>query len=304
MSKYITAIAIAAVALMGTSCSTINKIIGRDSDTGTTITTRPVKPGEKQKKDKSSGKTSKTSEHNRKPTQDELCGGMWTVASVGETQIVAEDEAPYISFDRAGRFYASDGCNIINGDYALRSDGTLVLSQVLSTMKYCPDDYSALIASVFSGSTKLGADCRRIGQDTYLYLKGANGNVTMTLRRHNMEFLNGNWQVMSIDGMKVNDEEVNIFIDIAELKVHGNTGCNFFNGVIYIDPNRSNAIDFSDMGVTRKACPNSDRERMMLVALEEARTAISGKNDDTVLLLNKAGKELMTLKRIPLPNED
>ncbi len=126
----------------------------------------------------------------------------------------------------------------------------------------------------------------------------------MTLRRHNMEFLNGNWRVTAIDGRAIDDEEANIFIDIAELKVHGNTGCNYFNGDLYIDPQRSNAIDFSDMGVTRMACPKGDQERQMLVALEETKTAIAGDREDTVLLLDKAGKAVLTLKRIPMPEND
>ncbi len=82
----------------------------------------------------------------------------------------------------------------------------------------------------------------------------------MTLRRHNMEFLNGNWRVTAIDGQPIDDEEANVFIDIAELKIHGNTGCNYFNGAIYIDPARTNAIDFSDMGVTRMACHKAEQE--------------------------------------------
>lgn len=42
----------------------------------------------------------------------------------------------------------------------------------------------------------------------------------------------------------------------------------------------------------------------MLVALEEATTAIAGKNDNTVLLLDRNGKQVMTLKRIPLPAQE
>ena len=57
------------------------------------------------------------------------------------------------------------------------------------------------------------------------------------------------------------------------------------------------------MGVTRMACHKAEQEQKMLVALEETRTAIAG-NDDTVLLMNKSGREVLTLKRIPLPQND
>ena len=125
----------------------------------------------------------------------------------------------------------------------------------------------------------------------------------MTLRRHNMEFLNGNWMVTAIEGKKNNDEELTIFFDIAEQKIHGNTGCNFFNGDIYIDPSRSNAIDLSNIGLTRMACPKADRERRMIVALEETATAIEGKHKNTALLLDKKGKELLTLRRMDVTHE-
>lgn len=72
------------------------------------------------------------------PTADQLTGGRWTLVSVGDRQVNAEDEQPYLHFDSAGRFYASDGCNILNGDYTIRSNGDMTFDHVLSTMKYCP----------------------------------------------------------------------------------------------------------------------------------------------------------------------
>lgn len=290
--------------MMASSCSIFKPSTGSE-DNKKTVTSQTVKPDKKDKKNKDRHNKPADSKLAAKPTQEELSGGEWRVSSVGKINITAEEDVPYVHFGPDGRFYASDGCNIINGNYVMRSDGTMAFSGVLSTMKYCPDvEYSALIAGMFNDQAKLTADCRRIGQDTYLYLKNKSGDTMMTLRRHNMEFLNGNWRVTAIDGRAIDDEEANIFIDIAELKVHGNTGCNYFNGDLYIDPQRSNAIDFSDMGVTRMACPKGDQERQMLVALEETKTAIAGDHDDTVLLLNKAGKAVLELKRIPLPENE
>ncbi len=238
-----------------------------------------------------------------RPDQTTLCGGRWLIASVDTYTIEAEDNAPYIDFESGtGRFYGNDGCNIINGDYLLRSDGAMVFSHVLSTLRYCPDsEYSALIGRYLSGGDRFYVDTKRVGQDTYLYLRTDNDKVVITLRRHNMEFLNGNWQVTGIGGHAIDDEECNIFFDIAELKVHGNTGCNFFNGSIYIDPNRSNALDLSNMGTTRMACPKGDQEMKMMVALESTASAIAGDNGKTVILLDAKGKEMLTLRRIPVP---
>lgn len=333
---------IGAVMLSATACSTVKEILGiKDSAPATTETTttaaavttatatasatttntagttvKPATPStakdsrkadkatrKKDKKDSAASTSSKP--QTRKPTTDELVGGQWNIIGMGDVKINDDEDTPYVNFDRDGRFYASDGCNIINGTYALRSDGTITFGNVLSTMKYCPEvEYSAPVSAIFNSTTPLSTDCRRIGQDTYLYLKGAKGNTLATLCRHNMEFLNGNWQVTAIDGKKINDEEANIFIDIAELKIHGNTGCNFFNGNLYIDPARSNAIDFNNIGLTRMACPKMEQEQAMVLALEQTASAISGRNSQTVLLLDSKGKEVLTLKRIPIPKAE
>lgn len=233
-----------------------------------------------------------------RPDSATLTSARWLIAGVDGVRIVAEDDAPYIYFEPGtGRFYGSDGCNVLNGDYLMRSDGSMVFSNVISTMKYCSNDYSALIASYIGGQSALYVDTQRIGQDTYLYLRNGADKVVMTLRRHNMEFLNGNWRVTSIGGTAIDDPECNVFFDIAESKVHGNTGCNYFNGDIYIDPNRSNALDLSNMGTTRMACPKGDQEQRMLVALESTVTAVQNPQTGDVMLLDGHGRELMTLTR-------
>lgn len=309
MKNILFSIALMATALTAPSCSLWNKVTEKLSPaqkTGTvaasgTTTATAVTTNKKGAPAvaATSATTTRKQTSGTKPTAAQLTGGRWEVASVGDVTIDVEEDVPYVEFARDGRFYASDGCNIINGDYVLRADGTLAFNHCLSTMKYCPEvEYSALIAAMFNDESTPGTDCKKIGQETYLYLKNAKGNTMLTLRRHNMEFLNGNWRITAAEGQKIDDEEANIFIDIAELKVHGNTGCNYFNGQIYIDPQRPNAIDFSNMGVTRMACPKGDQERHILVGLEETATAIAGKRENTVLFLDKNGKEMLTLKRI------
>lgn len=292
-------ICIVAASLSLASCSVFNKT----RSTGTDVKTIKI--------DKKKGATSSleapegsSNKLGKMPTTEQLTGGQWTLVSVGDKQINAEDEQPYLHFDKAGRFYASDGCNILNGDYTIRSNGSMTFDNILSTMKYCPEiTYATSISSLIADKTQYAIDCQRIGQDTYLYFKDKDGKTLITYRRHNMEFLNGQWLVTSADGKKLDDEEANIFIDVTELKIHGNTGCNYFNGDLYIDPGRSNAIDFSNMGLTRMSCPKAEQEHRIIVALEQAASAIAGKKENTVLLLDRKGKEVMTLKRMTNNND-
>lgn len=293
------------------SCSVVEKITNREPKSVTiTKSGNKVKDvqidSDKGKDKKGKGLTPPPSKALKKgtpnqPSVEELVGGKWTIVSVQSVTIDAEDDAPYVQFDINGRFYGSNGCNILNGNYVLRSDGVMVFSQVLSSLNLCPDnDYGYLINAVLSDESRPVVECQRIGQDTFLSFLDGKGKTVMTLKRNNMEFLNGNWQVTSIEGQRIDDPEANIFFDVAELKVHGNTGCNYFNGDLYFDPQRSNAIDLSNMMLTRMACPKTAQETAMMVALEEARTAIAGTEENTVLLTNAAGKQVMTLKRLPI----
>ena len=97
-------------------------------------------------------------------------------------------------------------------------------------------------------------------------------------------------------GKDINDEEANIFIDLGEMKVHGNTGCNFFNGEIYIDPAKSNSVEFGKMGLTRMACPKYNQEQAMMLALEETTSAIRG-NNNRVMLLKADGTPVIVLEK-------
>lgn len=301
--KYLKALLFVTSVCMLGSCSLFNKI----NKSSGSADVKEMKIDKKKKgkiRDLEVPKYSST-DFGTMPTDEQLTGGRWTIVSVGDVEINAEDEQPYIHFDSLGRFYASDGCNVLNGDYTVRSNGEMAFGNVLSTMKYCPDvEYAPSISALLSDGNHPKIDCRTIGQDTYLYFNDGSGKNIAIYRRHNMEFLNGNWAIVSAEGKKINDEEANLFIDVAELKVHGNTGCNYFNGELYIDPSRSNAVDFSNMGLTRMACPKADQERRIMVALEEAVSAIAGKKVDTVLLLNADGKEVMILKRKSIGNEE
>lgn len=238
------------------------------------------------------------------PNLADKLAGEWMIISVGGKNLQTVDDMPYINFEKAtGHFYASNGCNILNGVYTL-SSGKLTFDNVLSTMKMCPDvQFESEISAVFSGASPVTVKIDKIGHESYLKLLNTSGKELMTARKHNMDFLNGNWLITSVNGKAIDDEEANIFIDINELKIHGNTGCNFFNGQVYINPDKSNAIDFSNMALTRMACPKMEQESAIMLALEETASAIQG-NPGQVMLLSQSGKELMTLKKAPLPAEE
>lgn len=234
----------------------------------------------------------------------ERIAGEWIIISAAGKSISDVDDIPYITFDpTTNRFYASNGCNVINGSYSVTAPATLQLTDVLSTMKMCPEtDYEAPITTALSGAEPLTLKINKVGQESFLRFYSSKGTELISARKHNMDFLNGNWQIMTVGGKTVKNEDATLFIDIRELKIHGNTGCNFFNGEIFINPDKTNAIDFSRLASTRMACPDMEQESAILLALEETATAIRG-SEGRVMFLNPAGKELMTIKSVPAKAE-
>lgn len=228
-----------------------------------------------------------------------LVPGEWTIYKV-DGKALTGDERPYITFDAENsRFYGSNGCNTINGDYNLGGT-TLSFSNVISTMRACADapfEYAINRALDKVSGYAVG----KKGHESYMNLTGADGQTLMVLRKHNMDFLNGTWRVTLLSGKPVeleDDESMRLVVDIPELKLHGNTGCNILNGNLLVDPDKKNAIQFHNVVTTRMACRDQQQETAFLLALEavDAATAIG---DDSVALLDDEGKTVITLRRIP-----
>jgi len=225
--------------------------------------------------------------------------GEWTIIKAGKTDIPFEDEMPYLIFnEKQWAFYASNGCNILNGAFAYSGEKGIRFESVLSTLKYCPDlPYEAEINAVLRDNNTVTAKIEQNGRETYLNLLNADGQTVLRLRRHNLDFLNGQWNVKKIGNSDIADAGVNIFFDIPELKVHGNSGCNYFNGALEIDPYRTSSISFKSMAVTKRACPNLDIETKFLVALEQV-SQVKNSGDNTVYLLDRQGHTVLTLHKV------
>lgn len=270
----------------------------KDSDAKTGKT---GKTGKSDKKKHSSHKeASESRDDSRNEQKSSLAGhldGEWVIVGVGESRLPQRDEMPYVYFEEKNdRFYASNGCNILNGDYRLGPDSKITFSSVLSTMMECGDDeWERAISAILKDGVSVRGRVEKKGAESYLYLDNRAGKRVMTLRKHNMEPLNGLWSVERIGREDVSGSGLDIFIDVAELKTHGNTGCNYFNGQIVIDPDMANSISFSHMGVTMRMCENSELERTYLVALEQtAAYSLVGKS---LHLLNDRGQTVLVLKR-------
>lgn len=251
-------------------------------------------------KTKASTKTTTTKATTDTPNSLTAVPGEWTIYSVDGRNITG-DERPYITFDdKSHRFYGSNGCNTINGDYTI--DGNkLTLSNVISTMRACPDAPFESAINLALGNVSTFA-IKRTGNESYMSLINNAGRTVLVIRKHNMDYLNGTWRVAEIQGKSVNPDlhpELQLVIDIPELRIHGNTGCNIINGNLLIDPDKTDAMQFTDMATTRMACPDGAIETEFLLAMESVDRARPD-GDNKVILMDERGKRVIVLQRIDL----
>ena len=234
-------------------------------------------------------------------TSEDLAKGIikgdWAIEKVNGKTAVGET-APYLKFDPAQkRVYGNNGCNIINAAYAYNpADSTLTFSNLASTMMACGMDgltdyeVNAALGAAAYYSWNLNGD------DYLMTIYDVDRNPVLQLMHQNFQFLNGTWAVKAIDGEPVDNPDIKMVIDVEEGKVHGNTGCNIFNGSLETDMDAANSISFQKIGVTRMACPLPNYETRLLVALEDASKAkplLEGR----VELLNNLGKAVLLMER-------
>ncbi len=227
--------------------------------------------------------------------------GEWTLFAVKGKQIKG-DNRPVIILNTADhRLYGNNGCNVINGDFAVGKGSSLTISNTLSSMALCHDAPYESVINEGLGKVR-NYNVSRRGHEYYLEMTDANNRSLFTWRKHNMEFINGSWTVKEVDGNKWPDNnDAKMVIDIQEQSIHGNTGCNLLNGKLLIDPDKSYSIQFEDIATTRKMCEPEvmKREVAFLVALEKVEYARKGKNN-TIIMTDKENKPILVLKRLEL----
>lgn len=110
--------------------------------------------------------------------------------------------------------------------------------------------------------------------------------------------LEGKWKVVEVKGEKVAEEGMpQMNFNMAEKKLHGNTGCNLFNTTLTLDPDDVSAITIAPGASTMMACPNMDLETLVLQSMEQVRSVKAGKDESEMLLVDQDGNVLMVLDK-------
>lgn len=232
------------------------------------------------------------------PDQKQRVKGEWIILNAGGKDIDAMDERAYIDFSpKEGRIYGFTGCNYINGSFNIENDNGIDFYNVITTTRHCDavsDEHNILnainAAATFSIYKKSDL--------YYMDLKDSAGTTVMHTKRHNADVLSGSWAVSSIHGKGITGNKLTLIIDIPELKLHGNLGCNIINGQIGLDRNKDWFIQFFNITSTNNNCGGETMniERNLLIALEEVEY-INRKNRNEAILCDKDKKEVLSLVR-------
>lgn len=233
--------------------------------------------------------------------------GTWTVMEVDGQKVTGEH--PEIGFESSAanpflvRYYARTDCNTLNGVLALNTGNALApAGESASTMRLCPDArWETPIAQALNSVRSYRLE--REGSDDYmLYFKNEEGKTTMTLLKNDLAFINGAWKVTDIGATEISRTSLpgpmQLVIDIPELRVHGNTGCNILNGTLVRNPDVANSLSFININTTRMGCPDAGTEQQLVNALSKVVTVTPGPDNDTALLCDAAGNTLIRLSRI------
>lgn len=226
-------------------------------------------------------------------------GGEWNFVNIGNKNVSTAERA-YINLDlNSLRMYGCNGCNVINASLTASADGILSFGEIVSTRMSCPDSQTPekTVMKVLEETTSF--KIYDINGVPFLYLFNSAGSTLASLRRQNIDFINGAWTVEEINGISTSTEQVRLVIDTEQLKIHGNTGCNIVNGSIYIDPEKVGAVQFQELISTMKSCPDMQLETELLVALEET-CYCQQVSESQIQLLNHDREVVVTLTRLDL----
>lgn len=201
-----------------------------------------------------------------------LDGSAWVLASLPGRSLVP-DTTPTAQFE-AGRVAGSDGCNRYAMPFTVEGSAIRIGPVGPSTRMACPEITTAQ-AEAFTAAL-ITARRFRLGDGT-LELLDETGGVLVTLATQVQSLADTSWRVVNINNGRqavvgmVSDSTVTMEFD-DEGRVSGDTGCNRYTASYRT---AGDALEFSSVATTRRACPDpslADQEQAFLRALASVAT--------------------------------
>ena len=111
--------------------------------------------------------------------------------------------------------------------------------------------------------------------------------------------LAGEWNIVSVEGQQVTSEDDPFLgFDMKDGRLYGNAGCNSIMAQVAVD-SVNNTIELTQVGATRRMCPDMQLEQQVLAALEK----VSGyqASEKGVELTDSEGAVIFSLEKKEAP---
>lgn len=231
--------------------------------------------------------------------------GEWIILSANGRNVNIPDAASFININASdGKLYGDIAGNVVNARFKVKDQGGISFSGIEIT--HLPSKYVREENDIKTGlsETCTFSITKKKNDIFYLDLYDNHGNVVVHAKRHNADVMSGIWKIDKLDRKDISSTGLEIVVDVPELKIHGNSGCNIFNGDIGLDRNKDWFIQFQNITVSRMKCEEEKMaiERDLLVALEEVEIIKRENNGKVIRLLDKNKEEILLLKRVDSKN--
>ena len=113
--------------------------------------------------------------------------------------------------------------------------------------------------------------------------------------------LAGEWNIVSVEGQNVSDNDPFLGFDVKDGRIYGNAGCNNIMGSMKVD-SIEGSLELSQVAATRKMCPDMKTEGLVLAALEKVKGYKASENG--VELTDAEGKVVFGLEKKVAPVAD
>lgn len=227
--------------------------------------------------------------------------GEWLFTQALGKEVVG-DEAVRIIFDiNSHRIYGNNGCNTFNGTLVMGDDCAMSFENCMSTTMACRPEVTDNNVMQAVNDTRYYNTIENNNNAIVIELLDNKHQRVALISRQMRESLNGNWEVIELDGKKVHlEQKPAMIIDIEAHKLSGNSGCNIMNGSIEYDSTTlNNGIRFTGIASTRRMCtPESMAiEDKMLSILNDIDSFRILDNNRVALYASSSEHNLIIIKR-------
>lgn len=249
----------------------------------------------------STTQTTQTTHIHMKSLPIEQLRGEWLFTQALGKEVVGDEPVRIIFDTQSHRVFGNNGCNTFNGTLVMGDNCSIEFTNCMSTTMACRPEVTDNNVMQAVNDTRHYNTIEENSNAIVIELLDSNYQRVALISRQMREVLNGNWEVVELDGKKVRLEvKPTMIIDIEARKLSGNSGCNIMNGEIEFDNTTlNNGIRFTGVASTRRMCTPAamEVEDKMLELLNNINAFRILDNNRVALYATPSEHHLIVIKR-------